>query len=149
MFFGFIFSNQTVRSMANAVYKFSSPYWHIITGVFTLMFSALGFYIMICQLLDPKAISTGLLYTDIEYAEQLIRNPDIATPCLDSFQSTCAEQYMYAAFFAACSIYLAISGFRELCSKGETSAALSSTLKTIANRPSPKSKVHTDSSASE
>ena len=95
-------------------YEKVSLYLLLFANTFCFVFAGLGYYIMYCQLLDQKSINPGVLTMDVELAQQLIATPETITPCLEEFQSACAEQYIYATFFGILSTYLVGKAFLPL-----------------------------------
>ena len=97
-------------SRTNIDFRFTSRGWITLVGVFAILFSGLGGYIAYCQLLDSKGIEIEVMKADPERAIDLIRHPEIITPCIDSLDDTCTEQYGYCTFMVTVSVILFCMG---------------------------------------
>lgn len=80
-------------------------------------------------------VDMSILFTNVDKAREYLHDPDVTTPCLETFESGCEAQFFYAVCFAALGAYLVVIGlFRILLNlgpawqrhqKGKTMAKLS------------------------
>lgn len=100
---------------------FSTPLGFVFTGLLSVMVGIFGFYAMYCQFFEASAghIDISILFFDVEESIRFVNNPDLFTPCLDTFESSCVAPWAYAILYGIFAVYLILNGlFRVLLNIG-------------------------------
>jgi len=79
--------------------QFSNPRWLLLPGFAAFFLVGLFWWLMWCQGIEDRAITIDLMAGDVEEATRQVVQPEIFTPCWESYADVCWPKYMRALWF--------------------------------------------------